>query len=51
MPKSCLQSISHFMACNKFCAIVNEIQDLIGIGISFNLSRALVGFVDIGMPS
>ena len=30
MPKS-FQSIGKFMACDEFCAIANEICDLIGI--------------------
>ena len=38
MPKSCYQSINQFMACDGSYAIVNEICDLIGIGMSSNLS-------------
>ena len=50
MPKSCYQSISNFMACDDFCAIVNEIYDLNGISISSNLSWASVSLVDTVMP-
>ena len=38
MPKSCFKSIGQFMACDKFFAFVNEICDLIGFGMNYNLS-------------
>ena len=38
MPKSYYQSINQFMACDGSYAIVNEIYDLIGIGMSSTLS-------------
>ena len=38
MPKSYYQSINQFMACNGSYAIINEICDLIGIGMSSTLS-------------
>ena len=38
MPKSFYHSISQLMACDKFCAIINEIRNLIGIGINSYLS-------------
>ena len=51
MPNSCCQSISQFMACDEFCAIVNDIHDLIGFAISSNLCLALSILIDAGMPS
>ena len=38
MLKSYFQSTGQFMACDEFSSIVNEILDLIGVGISSNLS-------------
>ena len=38
MPKIYCQSIDYFMACDGSYAIVNEICNLIGIGMSSNLS-------------
>ena len=38
MPKSYCQSMGYFMACDRSYAIVNGICDLIGIGMSSNLS-------------
>ena len=37
MPKSCYQSINHFMTCDGSYAIIIDICNLIGIGMSFNL--------------
>ena len=45
MPRSCYQIIGQFMACDKFCAVFNEICNLIGIGINFNFSCALLSLV------
>ena len=44
MPKSCYQSIDQFMACDGSYAIVNEICDLFGVGMSSNLSQALLSW-------
>ena len=38
MPESYYQSINQFMACDRSYAIVNEICNLIGIGMNSNLS-------------
>ena len=38
MPKSYYESINQFIACDGSYAIVNEIHDLIGIGMSSTLS-------------
>ena len=38
MPKSYYQSLDQFMACDGPYAIVNEIHNLIAIGISSTLS-------------
>ena len=38
MPESYFQSINRFMACAGSYDIVNEIHDLIGIGMSSTLS-------------
>ena len=37
MPKSCCWSISYLMSYDESYAIVNEIRDLIGIGMGSNL--------------
>ena len=49
MPRKHYQSISQFMACDEFCAFVNEICDLIGFIINSYLSLALVSLVNAGM--
>ena len=36
MPKTCYLSIGQFITCEEFCAIVNKIRKLIGIGINSN---------------
>ena len=44
MPKSYYQSINQFMVCDGSYAVVNEIRDLIGIGMSSTLSWALLSW-------
>ena len=50
MPKSFCQSIGLFMACDEFCALINETYDCIGFGMNSNLSLVSVSWVDAGMP-
>ena len=50
IPKNCYQIISLFIACDKFCALINEIHDLIGCSIKFNLSFVSVSLVDAAIP-
>ena len=38
MPESYYQSINQFIACDGSYAIVNEIHDLIGVGMSSTLA-------------
>ena len=44
MPKSCFQSINLFMAYDGSYAIVKEICNLIGVGMSSNLPWALLSW-------
>ena len=38
MPKSYQQSIANFVACDEFCATVNDTHNLIGVDMNSNLS-------------
>ena len=50
MPKSYYQSIDLCMACDKFCAFINEIHNVIGFSMNSCLSLVSISLLVAGMP-
>ena len=50
MPKSYCQRIDLLMACDESHVLNNDICNLVGYGMNFNLLLAFISLVDTGMP-